>query len=153
MADLLAELNRDIWHPFVAAYRALDIDAFLALNSTDVIRASGSKQKLVHGYDVYAKQMREFFAMVKTLNDRIAIDFRFHERVADGELASERGVYLLSVAPSLGGPRTRYGRFHTCARKTDGRWRLVFDYDSNDGADAAAFEAGAAIDDVDRFPA
>lgn len=150
MTDLLAELNRDLWHPFGAAYGSLDIEAFLALNRTDLIRASGTG-KLVHGYDEYAAQMRAFFGRVRAQNDRLAIEFRFHERLAAGDVASERGVFLLKVDPNVGDPRRRYGRFHTLARKTDGRWRFAADYDSDDDADAAAFEAGAAVDDLARF--
>src|SRR5690242_1233301 len=150
MTNVLEDLNRDIWRPFVAAYGALDIEAFLALNRTDLIRASGTAGQ-VHGYDEYAAQMREFFAKVAERGDRISIEFRFHERIAAGDLASERGLLRLSVTSAGEPPRTLYGRFHTYARKTDGRWRFAADYDTSDGADAAVFDAGAAVDDLDRF--
>jgi ketosteroid isomerase-like protein len=150
MTAILEELNRDVWHPFVRTYRALDADAFLALHHTDLIRASGTANE-VHDFAGYAAQIREFFAMVAGFGDAIMIDFRFHERIAAGDVASERGVFRLSVTPATGRPRTRYGRFHTYARRVDGRWRLASDYDTNEGADAAAFAAGAEIDDVARF--
>jgi uncharacterized protein (TIGR02246 family) len=149
---LLTELNRDLWHPFTAAYAALDADAFMALSHTDVVRISGAG-KQVHGHDVYARQMREFFALVAARGDRIGIEFRFVERIASGDLASERGLFRLSVVPADGEPRTRYGRFHTVARKADGRWRFTVDYDTDDGADQTAFDAGADVDDLARFTA
>jgi ketosteroid isomerase-like protein len=150
MTELLEELNRDLWHPFVRAYGALDADAFLALYHPDLIRASGIGRE-VHGYTGYAAQMREFFAKVAGFGDRTAIDFHFDERLAAGGLASERGVFRLRLTPATGNPRTRYGRFHTYARRVDGRWRFTADYDTFDGADEAAFAAGAEIDDVARF--
>jgi ketosteroid isomerase-like protein len=150
MTDLLAELNRDLWHPFVAAYATLDAAAFLALNRPDLIRVSAAANQ-VQGYDGYATDLRAFFAMVAGRGDRIGIGFRFHERMAAGDLASERGLFRLSVVPAEGEPRARYGRFHTCARKSDGRWRFVVDYDTTENADEAAFDAGADIDDVARF--
>jgi len=128
MTNALEELNRDIWRPFVAAYGDLDIEAFLALHRADLIRISGTAGR-VHGYDEYAGQMREFFATVTERGDRIRIDFRFDERITDGDLASERGLFRLSVTSPAQPPRTRYGRFHTLARNTEGRWRLVADYD------------------------
>ncbi|GAA0917767.1 hypothetical protein GCM10009557_89520 [Virgisporangium ochraceum] len=121
MTDLLAQLNRDIWKPFAAAYGALDAGALMDL------------------------------AMVADRGDRIGIEFRFHERIAAGDLASERGLFGLSVVPAEGEPRERYGRFHTVARRVDGRWRFAVDYDTVGGADAAAFGAAAAVDDLARF--
>lgn len=150
MTGLLAELNRDLWHPFVAAYAAVDADAFMALNHTDVVHISGAG-KQINGYAEYAGQMREFFAMVAARGDRIGIEFRFHERIASGDLASERGLFRLSVVPADGELRTRYGRFHTVARKADGRWRFGVDYDTDEGADRAAFDDAAAVDDLARF--
>jgi ketosteroid isomerase-like protein len=150
MTTLLEELNRDLWHPFVRTYGTLDADAFLGLYHSDLIRASGRAGQ-VQGYDAYAAAMREFFALVAGFGDVIAIDFRFHERLAGGSLASERGVFRLDATPTAGRPRIRYGRFHTYARRAEGRWRFVADYDSADSADEAAFAAGAEIDDVARF--
>ena len=150
MTGLLEELNRDVWHPFVRAYGALEVDALLMLYHPDLIRARGDAGEVL-GYAGFAAQMREFFAKVAGLGDRIAIEFRFHERLAAGELASERGVFRLTATPAIGRPRTRYGRFHTYARRVDGRWLFAADYDTSDGADEAAFAAGAEIDDVSRF--
>jgi uncharacterized protein (TIGR02246 family) len=150
MTNLLAELNRDLWHPFVAAYAALDPVAFMALNHTDVVHISAAGKE-VNGHADYARQIHEFFAMVTARGDRISIEFRFHERIASGDLASERGLFRLSVVPADGELRTRYGRFHTVARKADGRWRFAVDYDTDEGADEAAFEAAAAVDDLARF--
>jgi ketosteroid isomerase-like protein len=150
MTDLLAELNRDIWHPFTAAYAALDPDAFMALNHPDVVHISGAGNQ-INGHAEYAGQIREFFARVAARGDRIGIDFRFHERIASGDLASERGLFRLSVVPADGELRTRYGRFHTVARKAGGRWRFSVDYDTDEGADQTAFDAAAAVDDLARF--
>jgi uncharacterized protein (TIGR02246 family) len=148
----LEELNRDIWHPFVRAYGALDADAFLALYRPDLMRATGVSGEALD-FDGFAAQMREFFAMVAGYGDTIAIDFRFHERLVGADLASERGVYRLVVTPAAGERRTRYGVFHTYARRADGTWRFAADYDTRDGADEKTFAAAADIDDVARFTA
>jgi hypothetical protein len=43
-----------------------------------------------------------------------------------------------------------YGRFHTFARKIDGRGRIVADYDTDDGGGITpeTFAAGAIVDDT-----
>ena len=145
---LLAELDRDIWHAFRRAYAARDVEAFLALHLPELIRAGGPARD-VHGYDEYAAQTGGFFAELTRRGDGIEIDFRFTERIAAAGLASERGVFRITATPAEGDQRVFYGRFHTFARKVDGRWRIAVDYDSNEGGtvDAESFAAGAAIGD------
>lgn len=150
MTALLENLNRDVWHPFVRSYAERDIDTFLDLYRPDLIRAGGAAGR-VHGYAGFATDMRAFFARVAEKGDTVTIDFRFDERIASGDLASERGVFRLTVTPATGEPRTMYGRFHTYARLADGRWRFAADYDTPEGADEAGYESGAEIDDVARF--
>jgi ketosteroid isomerase-like protein len=149
-ADLLREINRDIWHPFRATYAALDAAGFLALSAPDFIRAS-AVERAVYGRAEYAAAIEPFFARVAERGDKIAIDFRFRERLAGPELASERGVFELRVLLADGEQRVRYGQFHTYARKVEGRWRFVADYDSDEGATITAetYAAGTAIDDVE----
>jgi len=154
MADgeLLRELNRDVWHAFRRAYGARDAAAFLALHTPDLIRAGGP-DKQVHGFADYAAQTTQWFADLTERGDSIGIDFRFLERIAAGELASERGVFRITATRAGGEPRVFYGQFHTFARKTDGSWRIAADYDSNEGGTVTAetFAAAADIEDVAAF--
>jgi hypothetical protein len=150
MRDQLEALNRDIWQPFVRAYHALDAATFLGLCRSDMIHASGAAGQ-VHRFEEYARQMREFFDMVAERGDQVDIEFRFSERlVADG-VASERGLFRLSVTLADGELRTRYGRFHTFSVLTEGRWQFLVDYDTADGADEAAFDAATPVEDTSAF--
>jgi len=144
MAELLSELDRDIWRPFREAYGALDAEAFLALYSADLIRAGGPT-KAVYGYPEYATQTKQWFAGLRERGSTVDIEFRFAERIAAGGLASERGVFRLTAARSTGDQRTFYGRFHTFARKIEGHWRIAVDYDSdeNGAVTEATFRAAS----------
>jgi uncharacterized protein (TIGR02246 family) len=154
MADgeLLRELNRDVWHAFRRAYGARDAAAFLALHSPDLIRAGGPAHE-VHGFEDYAAQTGQWFADLAGRGDSVGIEFRFLERIAAGDLASERGVFRITATRATGEQRVFYGRFHTFTRKQDGRWRIAVDYDTDDGGTLSAepFAAGAEIDDVAAF--
>lgn len=150
MSDQWEELNRDIWQPFVRAYHALDAETFLSLCRSDMIHASGAAGQ-IHRFDEYARQMREFFEMVAEHRDQVDIEFRFSERIVADGAASERGLFRLSVTPAEGEPRTRYGRFHTFSVLTEGRWQFLVDYDTADGADAAAFDAATPVEDTSPF--
>lgn len=149
--ELLRELNRDLWHPFRRHFGALDTDAFVALFAADLIRAGGPDRRVI-GLGEYAAQMSAFFTDVAARGDGITIDFRFHERLAADGKASERGVFRAGLTPAGGEPRTILGHFHTFARKTDGRWRFVVDYESDGGTlTDDDFAIGAETDDLERF--
>ncbi len=120
--------------------------------TTDLIRAGGPA-KLVHGFDEYAAQTVEWFAELTSRGDGIGIEFRFLERIAAGDLASERGVFRITATRANGESRVFHGRFHTFARKVDGRWRIAADYDSDDGGTVAEehFAAATDLDDLAPF--
>lgn len=143
--DLVEELNRDVWQPFRIAYAAGDADAFLALHAPDLIRAGGPAKEVLD-LAAYDAQVREWFALVAAKGDRLAIDFRFTERLAAGGLASERGIYRITLTAADGQQRVLFGRFHTFARQVGGRWRIAVDYDSTDGGTVGPADYAAADD-------
>lgn len=58
-------------------------------------------------------------------------------------------MYRLTARRAIGERKVMYGRFHTFARKTNGRWRIAADYDSDENATVTAedFIAAQAMDD------
>lgn len=149
IAQSLAELNADIWRPYREAHAAGDTDVFLALHAPELIRAGGPT-KSVQGLDEYAALSRSWRADLTERGSRVAIEFRFTERITDGELSSERGVYRLTATRADGDQRLLHGHFHTFARKIYGRWRIVVDYDNTD-ATPADFEAATDPDDLTPY--
>ncbi|QUQ64757.1 GNAT family N-acetyltransferase [Kutzneria sp. CA-103260] len=145
VARSLAELNAQIWRPYRAAHAAGDTEAFLALHAPDLIRAGGPGQTVLD-FPTYAAASRAWRADLTARGSSVAIEFRFTERITDGVLASERGVYRLTGTRADGDSAVFHGHFHTFTRKTDGRWRIVVDYDNTD-ATPADFEAAADPDD------
>jgi ketosteroid isomerase-like protein len=148
---VLNALNADIWHPFQEAYADHDAKRFLALYSTDLIRAGGPTKEVID-YDMFAAQMTQWFSDTTERGAYLNIEFRFSERLASAVLASERGVFRITASKD-DDRRVFYGRFHTLARHVDGRWLLVADYDSDEGGTISdeAFAACVAIDDVSPF--
>lgn len=149
---MLRALNNDIWHAYRRAYGNGDAAAFLALHSPDLIRAGGPAQR-IQGFPAHAAETGRWFAELAAGGDGVDIDFRFTERIAEGDLASERGRYRLTARRPGAEDKVFHGAFHLFARRIDGRWRIVVDYDSDEGATVTAemFAEGAAIDDVRPF--
>ncbi len=128
----LAELNRDVWIPFAKAYATNDADGFLRLHTKDLIRVS-AQGKSVKDLTAYAEGVRQGFEKRKTEGSKAEIAFRFLERIASEEAASERGIFRLTVTSGKGEVRRFHGKFHVFERKVDGVWRIAVDYDSNEG--------------------
>ncbi len=149
---LLAELDRDIWRPFMAAYAARDAEAYFALHTATLVRVPAD-MKTVQTPEQWRSSTRAMFQQMSERGEAAAIAFRFTERLVGAEAASERGVYEFTAKAASGSTQRFYGRFHTIARKQQGRWKLAVDYDSSEGGkiDEAAFRAAHAMDDYARF--
>ena len=142
-AGLLEQLNKDVWEPFRAAYREYDTDRYLSLHTANLIRAGGPGRD-VQTYAQVAAETGPWFSDARARGLELGIDFRFVERLAAGDLASERGVYRI-----VAGDDVFYGRFHTFSRRVEGRWLIAVDYDAADPTvDEAAFGAGTPIEDL-----
>lgn len=152
--DLLRQLNNDVWEPFRLAYAKLDAAAFLDLYSPDLIRAGGPP-KQVFGFADYSDQIGKWFEELAGRGSSVDITFRFVERIATNDLASERGIFRIVSSRPSGEQRVFHGRFHTFSRRADGRWRICVDYDTDERATTLEeeFLAAIAVDDVEAFSA
>lgn len=150
--DLLRQLNDDVWHPFRLAYSMLDAPAFLELHAPELIRAGGPANQ-VSGFADYSGQIERWFTDLSDRGSSVTIAFRFVERIVANDLASERGLFQIVSKRADGDERTFYGRFHTYARRMDGRWRICADYDTDERSATLEEEylAGVDVDDVEAF--
>ena len=127
----LRELDRDIWKPFVEAFAAGKPDDYFALHSSGFVRAMGDAKR-VEPRDAWIKGTRGMFKHFADRGIRPSIAFRFLERLANPEAASERGIFEFTTVDAKGETRRAYGKFHVISRKEDGRWKILVDYDSNE---------------------
>jgi ketosteroid isomerase-like protein len=150
--DLLRQLNEDIWHPFRLAYSRLDAAAFLGLHAPELVRAGGPAKQVL-GFADYSDQIEKWFGELADRGSSVTISFRFVERIASNDLASERGIFRIGSKRADGDERTFYGRFHTYAHRTDGRWRICVDYDTDERSATLEeeFLSAVDVDDVEAF--
>jgi ketosteroid isomerase-like protein len=152
MTDVFHAINRDIWTPFSESYAAGDVERYLRIHATDFlwIRADSGT---IEGLEGYRALSRQSFADLAARGVSLRIAFRFTERIANGDVASERGLFRMSGEGPDGPKPVLYGRFHTIARRLPEGWRLVVDYEyPGSGTDGAAdYEAAHAADDVAVF--
>lgn len=120
-----------VWNTFYQAFRTLDANLMAQIHSKDLVRISGAKRVL--NYEQYIANYRAQFDRAKTLGQSQAIVLRFFERLYSNESASDRGYYRLTITDRDGSQQHYYGEFHVIFRKEDSKWKIVMDYDSNEG--------------------
>ena len=121
------EINKAIWEKFTEAFETYDAELFASLHSKDFIRIS-SDSKTIRNVENYIDGYRNRW---KNMNSKQTIDFRFTERINNGNLASEKGIYKLTVNLGEQNEASYYGAFHVVMRKEETHWKLLVDYDSN----------------------
>ncbi|MBT8232302.1 MAG: hypothetical protein HKO66_11200, partial [Saprospiraceae bacterium] len=86
-------------------------------------------------------------------NETKAISLRFFERINNDKIASERGFYKSVSNPETPNERISYGQFHALLQNENGTWKILMDYDSDNGGtvSSADFESANALEDIDPF--
>lgn len=150
--NALRDINRDIWTPFSEAYASNDAAKYISLHSKEFVRANGGSKSSLD-LAGYAAQSERSFAWALDNGSRTSIEFRFFERFASATTASERGYFKYTSYPKEGAPWIGYGKFHVFLRKENGVWKILTDYDSDEGGKVgeADYKAAAAVDDFSRF--
>ncbi|ULC60648.1 nuclear transport factor 2 family protein [Flaviramulus sp. BrNp1-15] len=147
--DHLKAINEDVWSNFSKAFETLDYELFTSIHTQDLIRVSGNSKKIKNKTE-YLKSYKQQWAN-KDLNQTIS--FRFLERIANENSASERGIYKLTRNPNTPNEKSYYGKFHVLLKKEQGVWKLLADYDSseNNTINEASYNEAFAIDNFDKY--
>ena len=150
--ETLKELDRDIWLPFIKAYGEGNPDGYIALHSKSFIRPMGDR-KQIDTYEEWNQTTRGMFKSAAERGTKASIQFRFLERFANAESASERGIYEFASINAKGEARKFHGKFHVISRKEDGKWKILVDYDSTEGRtiNEESFKAAHARDDYTKY--
>ena len=148
-SDALHALNRDVWEPFVRGVNTFDDAAYLGVRSRDFVMVQQGRPHFMD-HDFYTEDSVKVMRELKESGTRLALEVRFEERMTDGEYSSERGLVRTTVTDAKNVSRTSHSRFHSIARLEDGHWRILTEYRTAAGKDAAtAFASAHPMADVD----
>ena len=126
------DINDQVWKPFIKTFNEHDTQGFMAIHSKDVVRSSRDS-KSVWTWDQYYQNQLKGDERAKTNNAKRELELRFTERLSDGNLAVEVGIYKTTSIPKDGTSRSFYGRFHVALRKENNTWKILVDTDSSEG--------------------
>ncbi len=128
--DNLKEINK-VWEKFYKAFDSLDHQFMAEIHSKKLIRISGGKR--ISDYETYIKGYERRFKKAKENKTSNTISLRFFERVNNDSIASERGIYKLIRIEKDKKEQVYYGQFHVLFIKEHDEWKILMDYDSNEG--------------------
>lgn len=126
----LKEINQ-VWKKFYQAFESLDYNLMADIHSKDLVRISGGQR--ISDYNSYINNYKTTFKQAKINGVTNNISLRFFERINNDSIASERGIYKLIRNRNLNDEHTYYGQFHVIFKKEKGYWKILMDYDSNEG--------------------
>lgn len=147
--EWLAEIERDIWLPFMEGVRTFNDSKYLDVHSKDYVRVDPASRLLLDRKD-YDDDTVKMMANYKEQGRVISISVRFEDRIADGKSAFERGVNRVVMSSEDRTSRTFYGRFQLVSRKENGKWKMLTEYFPGP-ATAQDFDNASAIGDYSRF--
>lgn len=142
-------INAQVWGNFTKAFETFDYELFGSLHSENFVRASGNSKSLKNKSDYISGYAERW----KNAKDLQTISFRFLERFCDDKKASERGIYKLTVNLNQPNEKSYYGKFHVILSKSNNQWKLIVDYDSDEGNTITeqSYLNAYAIDDFEKY--
>ncbi|MEZ4899709.1 MAG: DUF4440 domain-containing protein [Saprospiraceae bacterium] len=143
--DLVTDtINRQVWIPFIRTYNDHDVDGFMALHHTDMMRVLQDQGDLLRyvEYRTSVANARERDASRQVTRQ---LDLHFTERTHRGNRAFEVGYYQVTITNRSGVSQEFYGLFHVVLVRENGTWRIWMDADTSVGADAEKFNNAAPI--------
>jgi len=147
----LEAVNTQVWSKFYSAFETLNAEHMADIHADDLVRVSGGSN--IQDYDTYINNYRNNYKRLKAQGGKRNIALRFFERLNNGNVASERGIYQLTVNKGMQDEQSYYGQFHVILKKRDGRWKITLDYDSNENntVGESQFLAAHALDNLEVF--
>jgi ketosteroid isomerase-like protein len=148
--EWLAEIERDIWLPFMEGVRTYNDPKYLEVHSKDYVRIDPTNRFLLDRKD-YDDDTVKMMARYKADGRVISITVRFEERIVDGKSAFERGINEFVITAKDGSSRKSYGRFQVVSRKENGKWRMLTEYFPPGQATSEQYLAAKAIGEYSAF--
>jgi hypothetical protein len=130
--DVAAAIDAQVWRPLLAASDGFDADAFLAVQSPDLVRIAEDRDE-IYGFERYARETRAGFPRARARGIRRRSEARFLSRSHGDALARDVGIFRSEVTLPDGTVRVSYTWFEMILRQEGGRWRILVDRDSARG--------------------
>ncbi len=150
--EQLREINDQVWQKFIVAFNTGDFSIMKEIHSKEVIRIPANRKEILD-YKAYMALYDKKNETSAEKSSKNHFELRFFERINNGVISSERGIYKLTVDKGLPGERVHYGKFFVILKKENGKWKITLDYDSNENKTIGGddFNAAFPMNAFDKF--
>jgi len=129
--DFQQEINEQVWKPFLKASNEFDGPRFMSVQSPEVVQASLGSGRVLD-YTAYAHSILPNFERIQREGKvKRTTEMRFTARLANTQMAYERGYFKSTVVRANGETRISYSEFYMTLRKENGIWKILVDADSS----------------------
>ena len=143
--SLQRQINEQVWKPFIVSFNNGDDETFSSVHSKEIIRVMQDDKQII-GFDQYFKNIPDS-VKAKWTSWKKNIELRFIQRIAGFDKAFEVGYYkTTSTNIKTGEIRTSIGKFHVLLRKENGKWKILMDADTGEGANEEVFRKAFPIE-------
>jgi ketosteroid isomerase-like protein len=144
--DFKAEINSQVWKPFIEGYNSFNVEKFFSVYSKNVVRVPLDEKK-IFTFSEYKKVVNREYQFNKNYKIKAAMELRFTDRIHTADRAFEKGIFKIKLTDNNGKPETIYSKFEVLMQKESGLWKIVFDSDSAEGSKLTEkdFQAAAAM--------
>jgi len=129
-----SEINQQVWKPFTEAIITQNVEKFVALHSSNLVRAELDSKKVM-GLAEYKLGMEKNWPgwreSLKKNQTNYVFELRFTERICNGTEAYEIGYFKNESGSTTGQKRVSYGKFQVALRKENSFWKILVDSDTN----------------------
>jgi len=144
-ARIIAELDRDVWRPWVRGVRLDSAALYVGVHAPDFRWIAPGPRGLVMDLAEYDRDSREVMARRKADGSSTEIDVRFLERNVRPDFAAEKVVTRWTIRRPGREPQTGYGIAHHFSRREHGAWRIYLRHGSTERATAEQFGAAEPV--------
>lgn len=128
----ISAIKRDIWVPFMEAYRDYDEEKLKSIHTADIVRINIDNNRVRLG-EPYLKEFAAFLPRMKENGDKVGIAFVILTTALNDskEIAYQTGYYQFQMQSKDEEELTPrgYGYFHVGLRKENGIWKIFLDSD------------------------
>ncbi len=129
--DFQQEINKQVWIPFLEASNQFDGPRFMSVQSKEVVQASLESGRVLTYTDYSNSILPNFERIQREGKVKRTTEMRFTARIANDQMAHERGYFKSTVLRANGETRISYSEFYMTLRKENGVWKILVDADSN----------------------
>ena len=146
-SKIIEQVKKDVWIPFLEAYRDLDIDKMLSIQDPEITRVSIDKNKVEEAQD-YFKGLMIFFGSIKTAGYKMNIRFSIVSSAVSENKVYQTGYYTvgLQAKGAADFKPTGYSSFTVLlTKKADEKWKISLDADTKSKLTEAEFLASGVL--------